>query len=98
MRIRINTVDELIGLVEGLAQKARSEIGTTRTKLESNELKGQVYAYNEVLFYIKEFDKTQKELGSGSANSVDSVDNVSPADPELATAGGSQSSLGKMKA
>jgi hypothetical protein len=76
MRFHIKTVDELIGLIEGFAQKARSEIGTTRTKLESNELKGQVYAYNEVLFYIKEYQKTQKELANGSSDEMESVDNA----------------------
>jgi len=68
MRVVIKTTDELVELIEGLAQKARSEIGTTRTKLESNELKGQVYAYNEVIFYVKEFAKTQKEIASHVAS------------------------------
>jgi hypothetical protein len=97
MRFHIKTVDELVGLVEDLAQKARSEIGTTRTKLESNELKGQVYAYNEVLFYIKEYDKTQKELASGSTNTVESVDNASLTDADLAAAGSTQPLLDKIK-
>lgn len=69
MRIQINTTSELITLIEDLAQKARAEIGKTRTKLESNELKGQVYAYNEVIYYIKEFQKTQEEKG-GSQDSA----------------------------
>jgi hypothetical protein len=73
MRIFINTTEDLIGLIEGLAQKARSEIGTTRTKLESNELKGQVYAYNEVIFYIKEYAKTQREKEDESAMEMESV-------------------------
>jgi hypothetical protein len=66
----------LIGLVEGLAQKAREGIGKTRTKLESNELRGQVYAYNEVLYFIKEYDKTQKEMETedGSSDEMESVD------------------------
>jgi len=76
MRFIINTPEELITRIEELAQNSRESIGKTRTKLESNELKGQVYAYNEVIFYIKEFMKTQNEKSSVAVGSV-SMDTVS---------------------
>lgn len=80
MRFYIKSVEELIEFIEGLAQKSRDGIGKTRTKLESNELKGQVYAYNEVLFYIKEYQKTQKEMANGSSSQMESLDSSSHPD------------------
>lgn len=95
MRFYIHTVEELVELIENLAQEARSKIGTTRTVLESNELKGQVYAYNETLFYIKEMVKTQKEDASGTGK-VESVANGSSSGvPSTDDAGSAQAS--KMK-
>lgn len=79
VRIHIKTTDELIGKIEELAQEARNNIGKTRTKLESNEMKGQVMAYNEVIFYIKEYVKTQKEMTDGTGDEVESLDSVASA-------------------
>lgn len=83
MRIIIETADELLEKYEELAQKSRDSIGKTRTKLESNEMKGQVAAFNEAIFYLKEYIKTQKEMKNGTASKVESVDN----DPSAALSG-----------
>jgi len=75
IRFMIHSAEELVNELEQRAQKSREKIGTTRTKLESNELKGEVYAFNEAIFYVKEFIKTQKEDAQDveSANTLESV-------------------------
>jgi len=65
--------DILINQLEKRAAESRAQIGKTRTKLESHELKGEVYAINEVIYMVKEFAKAQ-ENGNGSTDSVEPVD------------------------
>src|SRR6476659_2863543 len=78
MRFIIETPEDLVQEFERLAQNARENIGKTRTKLESNELKGQVMAFNEAIFYTKEFIKTLKEMQNAKpAGKVESVDSAS---------------------
>jgi hypothetical protein len=78
MRFIIETPEQLVEHLEHLAQKARESIGKTRTKIESNEFKGQVMAFNEAIFYTKEFIKTQKEMErEKSTNSMGTVDDSS---------------------
>jgi hypothetical protein len=64
-------VSQLISQLEQRAAESRAKIGKTRTKLESNELKGEVYAFNEAIYMIKELVK--QENGNGSADQVESV-------------------------
>lgn len=70
VRFLIDTPEDLIELFEGKAQEARSQMGKTRTKVETNELKGQVFAFNEAIYYVKEYIKTQKESEEDKANGL----------------------------
>ena len=70
VRFLIDTPEDLVELFETKAQEARSQMGKTRTKVETNELKGQVFAFNEAIYYVKEFIKTQKENAEDTANGV----------------------------
>jgi|KBSMisStandDraft_5_1062788.scaffolds.fasta_scaffold30826_3 hypothetical protein len=71
VRFIIHNAEELIGLLESKAAEARANQGKTRTKVESNELRGQVYAFNESIFYIKEMVKTQKEDATDQENGLE---------------------------
>jgi len=64
-------VDTLISQLEQRAAESRAKIGKTRTKIESNELKGEVYAFNEVIYMVKELVK--QESGNGSTDTVEPV-------------------------
>jgi hypothetical protein len=98
MRFIIETPEDLVGVLEGLAQKAREQIGKTRTKIESNEFKGQVMAFNEAIFYVKEFMKTQKDLESEkSANEMGTVDDSSDLYTDSSSVSGDLSPTSKVK-
>ena len=71
--ITFDGVQDLIALLEQKAADARARIGKTRTKLESHELKGEVYAFNEAIFFVKEFARNQ-EIEDGSPDEMESVD------------------------
>jgi len=49
--------DDLITALEDRAQKSRDGQGKTRTKIESNELKGEVAAFNEAIYMVKALKK-----------------------------------------
>lgn len=68
MSFNVNT---LISQLEQRAAESRAKIGKTRTKIESNELKGEVYAFNEVIYMVKELVK--QESGNGSPDQVEPV-------------------------
>lgn len=73
--ITFDGIQDLITLLERKAADARARIGKTRTKLESHELKGEVYAFNEAIFFVKEFARNQ-EIEDGSSNEMEPVDAV----------------------
>ena len=67
------TVDELVEALETRAQESRDSIGNQRTKVEDNEMKGQVMAFNEAIYMVKALAKGLKEAENGSATSVERV-------------------------
>jgi len=67
------TVDELVEALENRAQESRDSIGNQRTKVEDNEMKGQVMAFNEAIYMVKALAKGLKEAENGSATSVERV-------------------------
>jgi len=52
-----STPAELIEALEEKAQAARDGQGKTRTKIETNELKGKEMAFNEAIYYVKALAK-----------------------------------------
>ena len=62
------TVDELVEALEERAQESRDGIGTNRTKVEDNEMKGQVMAFNEAIYMVKALAKGLKEGKNGAAS------------------------------
>jgi len=62
------TTDELIEALEQRADESNDSIGNTRTKIESNEMKGQVAAFNEAIRMVKGLAKGLKEGANGAAS------------------------------
>jgi rubrerythrin len=71
-KIFYNT-DELIEALEQRAEESNDAIGNTRTKIESNEMKGQVAAFNEAIRMVKGLAKGLKEGPNGTSAAVESV-------------------------
>ena len=67
------TVDELVEALEERAEQSRDKIGTQRTKVEDNEMKGAVAAFNEAIYMVKALAKGLKEAENGSAASLERV-------------------------
>lgn len=67
------TTDELIEALEQRAEECNDAIGTNRTKVEDNEMKGQVMAFNEAIRMAKGLAKGLKEGSNGSSISVEPV-------------------------
>jgi hypothetical protein len=69
-------LEGLISQLERRAQQSRAQIGKTRTKLESNELKGEVFAFNEAIYMVKEYARKGGQVQSDerSAATLEPVD------------------------
>lgn len=70
--------EDLIASLEERAQKSRDGQGKTRTKIESNELKGEVAAFNEAIYMVKALKKGLDTgyKGPGNHGSPDAVESV----------------------
>ena len=67
------SVDELVEALEVRADESNDAIGTTRTKIESNELKGAVAAFNEAIRMVKALKKGLEAGENPTPNQVESV-------------------------
>lgn len=67
--------DDLVEALETRAQESRNNIGKQRTKVEDNEMKGQVMAFNEAIYMVKALKKGL-ETGYKGPNNHEATDKV----------------------
>lgn len=64
--------DDLIAALEDKAQQSRDGQGKTRTKIETNELKGKEMAFNEAIYMVKALKKGLESGYTGPINGTSS--------------------------
>jgi hypothetical protein len=75
------SVKEVVEQLEHSISLRRDQIGHTRTKLESQQLKSEIVGINEAIFFLKEYLTYQeKKKRAGSSNKVEPVDDATSSD------------------